>query len=177
MYYEVEYLHTAALHFESGCVFFNNQKIHHYCHFYIDLKIFFDETLKKFSYWNDRRLRSVFLCVFYSAIFKLRSTKFQTFAFNSKTVRPKSFINFDSSSKLISSMFKPKFEVISSMFKSRDFGFRTQKPPQKFSVKSCLIQKRLKYGKNIQMVICLKILFHRYQPSFSRNDFLSFFSS
>ena len=36
-------------------------------------------------YWNDRRLRRVFLC-FYSAIFQLTSAKFQTFAYNSRTV-------------------------------------------------------------------------------------------
>ena len=28
-----------------------------------------------------------------------------------------------------------------------DFGFRTRKPPQKFGVKSSLIQKWLRYGK------------------------------
>ena len=32
--------------------------------------------------------------------------------------------------------------------KLRDFGFATQKPPQKLGVKSGLIQKRLKYAKN-----------------------------
>ena len=31
--------------------------------------------------------------------------------------------------------------------RSRDFGFRTRKPPRKFGVKSRLSQKRLKYGK------------------------------
>ena len=31
--------------------------------------------------------------------------------------------------------------------RSRDFGFRTRKPPRKFGVKSGLSQKRLKYGK------------------------------
>ena len=35
--------------------------------------------------WNDRHLRRVFLC-FYLAIFKLTSVKFQTFAYNSRTV-------------------------------------------------------------------------------------------
>ena len=34
---------------------------------------------------NDRRSRRVFFC-FYSAIFKLTSAKFQTFAYNSRTV-------------------------------------------------------------------------------------------
>ena len=35
--------------------------------------------------WNDRRSRRVFLC-FYSAIFKLTSARFQTFAYNSRNV-------------------------------------------------------------------------------------------
>ena len=35
--------------------------------------------------WNDRRPRRVFLC-FYLAIFQLTSAKFQTFAYNSRTV-------------------------------------------------------------------------------------------
>ena len=34
---------------------------------------------------------------------------------------------------------------------SRDFGFRTRKPPRKFGVESSLIQKRLKHGKNISI--------------------------
>ena len=38
------------------------------------------------SSWNDRRSRRVFLC-FYSAIFQLTRAKFQTFAYNSRTVR------------------------------------------------------------------------------------------
>ena len=37
-------------------------------------------------HWNDRRSRRVFLCFFYSAIFQLTSAKFQTFAYNSRTV-------------------------------------------------------------------------------------------
>ena len=40
---------------------------------------------KLFFYWNDRRSRRVFYC-FYSAIFQLTSAKFQTFAYNSRTV-------------------------------------------------------------------------------------------
>ena len=35
--------------------------------------------------WNDRRSRRVFLC-FYSSIFQQTSAKFQTFAYNSRTV-------------------------------------------------------------------------------------------
>ena len=37
------------------------------------------------THWNDRRSRHVFL-YFYSAIFQLTSAKFQTFAYNSRTV-------------------------------------------------------------------------------------------
>ena len=39
-----------------------------------------------FCHWNDRRLRRVFLC-FYAAILQLTNTKFQTFAYTSRTVR------------------------------------------------------------------------------------------
>ena len=55
-----------------------------------DSKTIFDNLACKiyiqvFSSWNDRRSRRVFLC-FYSAIFKLTSARFQTFAYNSRTV-------------------------------------------------------------------------------------------
>ena len=83
----------------------------------------------------------MFLC-FYSAIFQLTSAKFQTFAYNSRTV---------GSSNM---KFGQKFEInklyVCTQFRgnrSRDFGFRTRKPPRKFGVKSGLSQKRLKYGK------------------------------
>ena len=36
--------------------------------------------------WNEGRSRRVFLC-FYSTIFQLTTAKFQTFAYNSRTVR------------------------------------------------------------------------------------------
>ena len=91
--------------------------------------------------WNDRRLRRVFLC-FYSAIFQLTSAKFQTFAYNSRTVGS-SYMKFGQ-----------QFEInelyVCTQFRgnrSRDFDFRTRKPPRKFGVKSGLSQKRLKCGK------------------------------
>ena len=63
--------------------------------------------------------------------------------------------------------------------RSRHFGFRNRKPPRKFSVKSGLSQKRLKYGKKY-FHICLKIPFHPSQPTFGRDEvyffFFSFFS-
>ena len=92
-------------------------------------------------FWNDRRSRRVFLC-FYLAIFQLTSSKFQTFAYNSRTIRSSNM------------KFGQQFEIneldVFTKFRgnrSRDFGFRTQKPPRKFCVKSGLSQKRLKYGK------------------------------
>ena len=91
--------------------------------------------------WNDRRSRRVFLC-FYSAIFQLTSAKFQTFAYNSRTVR--------SSCKKFLQQFEINELYVCTKFrdnKSRDFGFRTRKPPRKLGVKSGLSQKRLKYGK------------------------------
>ena len=96
------------------------------------------------SYWNDRRLRRVFPC-FNSAIFQLTSANFQTFAYNSRTV----WTVWSSYMK-----FWQQFEInelqVCTQFRgnrSRDFGFRTRKPPRKFGVKSGLCQKRLKYGK------------------------------
>ena len=91
--------------------------------------------------WNDRRSRRVFLC-FYSAIFQLTSAKFQTFAYNSRTVGS-SYMKFGQ-------QFKTNELHVSTKFRgnrSRDFGFRTRKPPRKVGVKSGLSQKRLKYGK------------------------------
>ena len=93
--------------------------------------------------WNDRRSHRVFLC-FYSAIFQPTSAKFQTFAYNSRTVGP-SYMKFGQ-----------QFEInelyVCTQFRGNklcDFGFRTRKPAHKFDVKSGLSQKRLKYGKNI----------------------------
>ena len=123
------------------------------------------------SNWNDRRSRHVFLC-FYSAIFQLASAKFQTFAYNSRTVWS-SYMKF-----------KQQFEInelyVCTKFRgsrSRDFGFRTRKPPHKFGVKSDLNQKRLKYGKK-----CFIGLYVSRYPFIPTNSllaamrFISFFS-
>ena len=108
---------------------------------------FFGDRLKNFClktfYWNDRRSRRVFLC-FYSAIFQLTSARFQTFAYNSRTVSSsymKFGQQFDINELYVSTQFRGN--------RLRDFGFRTRKPPRKFGVKSGFSQKRLKYGKNI----------------------------
>ena len=92
------------------------------------------------SNWNDRRSRRVFLC-FYSAIFQLTSEKFQTFAYNSRTVGSscmKFGLQFEINELYVCTKFRGN--------RSRDFGFRTRKPARKFGVKSGLSQKRLKYG-------------------------------
>ena len=106
------------------------------------------ETLSLFNkrskayYWNDRPSRRVFLC-FYSAIFQLTSAKFQTFAYNSRTVWS-SYMKF-------SQQFEINELYVCTQFggnRSRDFGFRTRKPPRKFGVKSGLIEKQLKGGES-----------------------------
>ena len=79
-----------------------------------------------------------FLC-FYSAIFQLTSAKFQTFAYNSRTVRSscmKFWQQFEINELHVCTKFRGN--------RSRNFGFRTRKPPRKFGVKSVLSQKRLK---------------------------------
>ena len=98
------------------------------------------QTLIKI-YWNDRRSRRVLFC-FYSAIFQLTSAKFQTFAYNSRTVGF-SFMKFGQQFEINELYVCTEFRGN----RSRDFGFRTRKPPRKFCVKSDLSQKRLKYSK------------------------------
>ena len=94
-------------------------------------------------HWNDRRSRRVFLC-FYSAIFQPTRAKFQTFAYNSETVGSsymKFWQQFEINELYVCTQFRGNT--------SRDFGFRTRKPPRKFGVKSRLSQKRLSTAKNI----------------------------
>ena len=93
-----------------------------------------------YYYWNDRRSRRVFLC-YYSAIFQLTSAKFQTFAYNSRTAWS-SYMKFLQQFEINELYVCTKFRGN----RSRDFGFRTRKPPRKFGVKSGLSQKLLKYG-------------------------------
>ena len=76
---------------------------------------------------------------FYSAIFQLTSAKFQTFAYNSRTVGSscmKFWQQFEINELYVCTQFRDN--------RSSDFGFTTQKPPRKFGVKSGLSQKRLK---------------------------------
>ena len=61
--------------------------------------------------------------------------------------------------------------------RSRDFGFRTQKPPRKFGVKSSLSQKRLKYGKKYFIwLYVLKYPFIPTNPLLAAMRFFPFFS-
>ena len=92
---------------------------------------------------NDQRSHGVFFC-FSSAIFKLTSAKFQTFAYNSRAVWS-SFMKFWQQFKINKLHVCTRFQSK----RSRDLGFRTQKPRQNFGVKSGFIQKWLKYAKNI----------------------------
>ena len=75
---------------------------------------------------------------FLLAIFQLTSAKFQTFAYNSRTIWSsymKFWHQFEINELYVCTKFRGN--------RSRDFGFRTQKPPRKFSVESGLSQKRL----------------------------------
>ena len=83
----------------------------------------------------------MFLC-FYSAIFQLTGAKFQTFAYNSRTIGS-SYMKFGQQLEMNELYVCTKFRIN----RSCDFGFRTRKPPPKFGVKSGLSQKQLKYGK------------------------------
>ena len=114
--------------------------------------------------WNDRRSRRVFLC-FYSAIFQLTSAKFQTFAYNSRTVWS-SYMKFGQ-------LFEINELYVCTQFRgnrSRDFDFRTGKPPRMFGVKSGFSQKRLKYGKKY----CIGLYVSRY-PFIPTNPLLATF--
>ena len=83
----------------------------------------------------------MFLC-FYSAIFQLTSAKFQTFAYNSRTVGS-SYMKFGQQFEINELYVCTKFRGN----RSRDFGFRTRKPPRKFGVKSGLSQNGLSTDK------------------------------
>ena len=124
----------------------------------------------EFGYWNDRRSRRVFLC-FYSAIFQLTSAKFQTFAYNSRTVGS-SYIKFGQQFEINGLYICTKFRGN----RSRDFGFRTRKPPRKFGVKSGLSQKRLKYGKKyFSWLYVSRYPFIPPNPLLAAMRFISFF--
>ena len=120
--------------------------------------------------WNDRRSRRVFLC-FYSAIFQLTSAKFQTFAYNSRTVGS-SYMKFEQQLKINELYVCTKFRGN----RSRDFGFRTRKPPRKFGVKSGLSQKRFKYGKKYFIGLYVsRYPFIPTNPLLAAMRFISFF--
>ena len=123
-----------------------------------------------FYNWNDRRSRRMFLC-FYSAIFQLTSVKFQTFAYNSR-MAGSSYMKFGLEFEINGLYVCTKFRGN----RSRDFGFRTRKPPRKFGIKSDLSQKRLKYGKKyfIELYVS-KYPFIPTNPLLAAMRFISFF--
>ena len=108
---------------------------------------------------------------FYSAIFQLTSAKFQTFAYNSRTVGS-SYMKFGLQFKINELYVCTKFRGI----RSRDFGFRTRKPPRKFGVKSSLNQKRLMYGKKYFIGLYVsRYPFIPTNPLLAAMRFISFF--
>ena len=123
-----------------------------------------------FIHWNDRHSRHVFLC-FYSAIFQLTSAKFQSFAYNSRTVGS-SYMKFGQQFEINELYVCTKFRGN----RSRDFGFRTRKSPRKFGVKSGLSQKRLKYGKKYFIWLYVsRYLFIPTNPLLASMRIISFF--
>ena len=110
---------------------------------------------------------------FYSAIFQLTSAKFQTFAYNSRTVGS-SYMKFGQ-----------QFEInelyVCTQFRgnrSRDFDFRTQKPPPQVWRKKQSQSKTAKVRQKIfHMVVCLNIPFHPNQPTFGHDEVHFFFYS
>ena len=121
-------------------------------------------------HWNNQRSRCVFLC-FYSAIFQLTSAKFQTFAYNSRTVWP-SYMKFWQQFEINELYVCTKIRGN----RSRDFGFRVGKPPRKFGVKSGFNQKRLKYGKKYFIwLYALRYPFIPTNPRLAVMRFISFF--
>ena len=121
--------------------------------------------------WNDRRSRRMFLYCFYSAIFQLTSAKFQTFAYNSRTVWSsymKFWQQFENNELYVCIKFRGN--------RSCDFGFRARKPSRKFGVKSRLNQKRLKYGKKYFIWwYVLRYPFIPTNPLLAAMRFISFF--
>ena len=112
----------------------------------------------------------MFLC-FYSAIFQLTSAKFQTFAYNSRTVGSK-WMKFGQQFEIIELYVCTKFRGN----RSRNFGFRTRKPPRKFGVKSGLSQKRLKNDKKYFMGLYVsRYPFIPTNPLLAAMRFISFF--
>ena len=108
--------------------------------------------------------------LFFSAIFQLRSAKFHTFAYNSRT-------DWSSRIKLWQQLEINELYVCTKFRGNtlRVFGFRTWKPPLKFGVKSGLSQKRLKYGKKYFIwLYILRFPFIPTNPLLAAMRFISF---
>ena len=80
---------------------------------------------------------------FYSAVFKGRIAKFQTFACNSRMIWPsymKFWQHFEGNKMYVCTKFRGN--------RSPEFDFRTRKPSGKFGIKSGLIQNGWSMAKN-----------------------------
>ena len=99
------------------------------------------------------------------------SARFQTFAYNSRTVWSnymKFWQQFEINEFYVCTKFRGN--------RSRDFGFMTRKPPRKFGVKSGLSQKRLKYGKKyFSWLYVLRYPFIPTNPLSAAMRFFSYF--
>ena len=127
-------------------------------------------NLEIIHHWNDQRSRRVFIC-FFSAIFKLTSVKFQTFAGNSRTVKS-SYMKFKQQFEINEMYVCIKFRV--NYF--CDFGFKNRKPPRKLGVKTGFIQKQLKHGKKyFTWLDVLRYPFIPIYPFLAAMRFFSFF--
>ena len=103
--------------------------------------------------------------------FQTTSAKFQTVAYNSRTIKS-SLMKFGQQFEIIDLHLCNKFRGN----KSRDLGFRTRKPPRKFCVKSSLIQNLLKYGKKyFTWLYVLKYPFIPTNPRVAAMRLFSFF--
>ena len=94
--------------------------------------------------------------------------KFQIFAYNSRTVWfsfMKFWQHFETNKLYVCTTFRGNW--------SRDFGFRTRKPPRRFGVESGLSQKWLEYGKIY--FTWLYVLRHPFIPTNPLVTAMSFF--
>ena len=132
-----------------------------------------------FPHWNDRRSRRLLeqptlaslVPLFLLGHFPTTSAKIQTFAYNSRTVKS-SYMNFGQQFDIDELYVCTKFRGN----RSRDFGFKTRKPPRKFGVKSGLSQKRLRYSKKYFIGLYVsRYPFIPINPLLAAMRFISFF--
>ena len=126
--------------------------------------------LQRFRNWNNRHSRHVLLC-FYSAIFKLTSAKFQTFAFNLRTV-------WSSYKKFWQQFEINELYVLHQILKQQIAWLWFYDPttaPKVWRNKRSHLKTAQVRQKIFHMVILLKIPLHPYQPTFGRVENFFFF--